>query len=65
MGIKGVGCITPAQVDIANKIFDEDIKFAKMIVKRFEREGPFTIDGLYVDEPIYKNHLRILKEKNG
>ncbi len=61
MGIKGVGCITPAQVEIANRIFDENIEFAKIIVKRFERVGPFTIDGLYVDEPIYKNYLRILQ----
>ena len=60
MGIKGVGCITPAQVEIANKIFSKDKEFAKMIVKRFEKEGPFTIEGLYVDEPIYKNYLRIL-----
>ncbi len=60
-GIKGVGCITPAQVEIANKIFDEDIEFAKMIVEKFENIGPFTIDGLYVDEPIYKNYLQILQ----
>ena len=60
MGIKGVGCITPAQVKIANKIFDEDLEFAKIIVERFEKEGPFTIDGLYVDEPIYKNYLLLL-----
>jgi citrate lyase subunit beta/citryl-CoA lyase len=31
-----------------------------MIVDRFEKEGPFTIDGLYVDEPIYKNYLNML-----
>ena len=61
MGIKGVGCITPAQVDIANKIFSEDKEFAKMIVEKFERVGPFTIDGLYVDEPIYKNFLLQIK----
>ena len=61
MGIKGVGCITPAQVEIANKIFNEDMEFAKMIVKRFESVGPFTIDGLFVDEPIYKNYLQILQ----
>ncbi len=61
MGFKGVGCITPAQVEIANKIFDEDIEFAKKIIKKFEKEGPFTIDGLYVDEPIYKNFLLQLK----
>lgn len=60
LGIQGVGCITPAQCEIANKIFDEDLEFAKMIVERFEKEGPFTIDGLYVDEPIYKNYKNAL-----
>jgi len=60
MGLKGVGCITPSQVEIANKIFDEDLEFAKKIVKKFEKEGPFTINGLYVDEPIYKNYLQII-----
>ncbi len=61
MGIKGVGCITPAQVDIANKIFNLDTEFAKIIVERFEKEGAFTIDGLFVDEPIYKNYLQLLQ----
>ena len=61
-GIEGVGCITPAQLEIANQIFvSENKEYAKMIVERFEKEGPFTIDGLYVDEPIYKNYLNILK----
>ena len=60
-GIKGVGCITPKQVEIANKIFNEDLEFAKKIVSKFEKEGPFTIDGLYVDEPIYKNYLKLIK----
>ena len=60
MGIKGVGCITPTQVDIANNIFSQDTEFAKTIVQRFEDEGPFTIDGLYVDEPIYKNYKSIV-----
>jgi citrate lyase subunit beta/citryl-CoA lyase len=59
LGLQGVGCITPAQVEIANKIFSEDKEFAKMIVERFEKEGPFTIDGLYVDEAIYKNYKNI------
>ncbi|NPA11305.1 MAG: aldolase [Epsilonproteobacteria bacterium] len=62
LGMQGVGCITPAQVEIANKIFKEDFEFAKMIVERFESDGPFTIDGLYVDEPIYKNYKQILKD---
>ena len=60
LGMNGVGCITPSQCEIANKIFDEDIEFAKKIVEKFEKEGPFTIDGMYVDEPIYKNYLNIL-----
>ena len=59
LGLQGVGCITPAQVEIANLVFSEDKEFAKMIVERFEKEGPFTIDGLYVDEAIYKNYKNI------
>ena len=59
--MQGVGCITPAQCEIANKIFEEDKEFAKIIVERFEKEGPFTIDGLYVDESIYKNYKQIIE----
>jgi len=62
LGLQGVGCITPAQVEIANLVFSEDKEFAKIIVERFEKEGPFTINGLYVDEPIYKNYKNIIKE---
>ena len=61
LGMQGVGCITPAQYEVANKIFEEDKEFAKIIVERFESEGPFTIDGLYVDDPLYKNYLQILE----
>lgn len=60
LGMSGVGCITLKQCEIANIVFSEDLEFAKMIVKRFEKEGPFTIDGLYVDEPIYKNYLNLI-----
>ena len=60
LGLQGVGCITPAQVEIANLVFSEDKEFAKMIVEKFEKEGPFTIDGLYVDEPIVKNYKNFL-----
>jgi len=58
LGMQGVGCITPKQAEIANTVFTEDIEFARMIIERFESEGPFTIEGLYVDEPIYKNFLK-------
>jgi citrate lyase beta subunit len=60
-GFEGVGCITPKQVEIANEVFKkEDLEFAKIVVERFEKEGPFTIDGLFVDEPIYKNYKNLL-----
>lgn len=62
LGFSGVGCITPTQSEIANEIFTTDLDFAKMIVERFENEGTFTIDGLFVDEPIYKNYKNQLKE---
>jgi citrate lyase subunit beta/citryl-CoA lyase len=62
-GFEGVGAITPAQIEIANEIFIPKSKeFAKMIVERFEKDGNFTIDGLFVDEPIYKNYLNIVNE---
>jgi citrate lyase subunit beta/citryl-CoA lyase len=61
-GFDGVGCITPNQLTIANEIFKkENLEYAKTIVNRFEKEGPFTVDGLYVDEPIYKNYKNILR----
>jgi citrate lyase beta subunit len=63
LGFQGVGCITPKQVEIANKIFNEDKKFAKIIVEKFENTGPFTMDGLFVDEPIYKNYKKILENE--
>jgi len=28
-----------------------------MIVKRFENDGPFRIDGLFMDKLIYKNMI--------
>ncbi|GAX87424.1 citrate lyase subunit beta/citryl-CoA lyase [Lebetimonas natsushimae] len=62
LGLQGVGCITPKQAEIANKIFNDDLEFAKIIVERFESTGSFTIDGLYVDEPIYKNYLALLNK---
>jgi citrate lyase subunit beta/citryl-CoA lyase len=63
-GFSGVGCITPAQVEVANEVFkDEDLEYAKMIAQRFEKEGAFTIDGLFVDEPVYKNYKNMLKGK--
>jgi len=64
LGLKGVGTITPKQLEIANQVFsidNEEIELAKMIVEKFEKDGSFTFNGLYIDEPIYKNYLMKLK----
>ncbi|RUM56776.1 MAG: aldolase [Nautilia sp.] len=62
-GFSGIGCITPAQIEIANEIFkNEDLEYAKMIVEKFEKEGPFVIDGVFVDEPIYKNYKNLINK---
>jgi citrate lyase subunit beta/citryl-CoA lyase len=71
MGYNGISCISPAQVDIANKIFTIDtlvLKRAKYIKEIFEYNKEqnnitgFT-DELYgfIDEPIYKDALNIIE----
>jgi citrate lyase subunit beta/citryl-CoA lyase len=62
LGMEGVGVITPTQAQIANQIFSRDLELACKIVEEFEKRGPFTRDGLYIDEPIYKN-FKFLLEK--
>ena len=68
MGFSAKGCISPKQVDIANRIFKEaDIKRALYIKKRFEEMAAKGITGFsdekygFIDEPIYKDALNTLK----
>jgi citrate lyase subunit beta/citryl-CoA lyase len=62
LGVEGVGVITPTQAQIANQLFTTDLTLAREIVEEFEKRGPFTRDGLYIDEPIYKNFKLLLGE---
>ncbi len=70
MGYKGKACLGPLQVEIANRVFgtlDEEIKKAKYIVERFEKMKEKNITGFmdekygFIDEPIYKDALLVLK----
>ena len=70
MGYDAKACISPKQVALVNKIFvdkEEEIKRAKIIVKLFEMHRDDGITGFvddeygFIDEPIYKGALALLK----
>ena len=70
LGFRAKGCISPDQVKIANEIFGErDIERARHIVERFEKMAAQGITGFvdeeygFIDEPIYKDALNILKDR--
>ncbi len=64
MGYTSKACISPMQVDIVNKIYQNDkkeYKKSKYIIKQFEKYKQQGITGFadkkygFIDEPIYKN----------
>jgi citrate lyase subunit beta/citryl-CoA lyase len=70
MGFTGKGCISPMQVEIANRVFSDsslDIERAKEIIELFEENKKKGVTGFvsekygFIDEPIYKNGLLILR----
>lgn len=70
MGYEAKGCISPNQVGPVNEIFadsERDIKRAKAIVKLFEIHKEQGITGFvdeefgFIDEPVYKGALALLK----
>ncbi|BDY13961.1 HpcH/HpaI aldolase/citrate lyase family protein [Hydrogenimonas cancrithermarum] len=68
MGYHAKGCVSPAQVEIANRVFipsEEEIAWARRVVELFEsnpNSSGFTDDELgFVDEPIYKNAKNLLE----
>ncbi len=70
MGYDAKGCISPKQVEIVNDVFarpKEEIERAKEIVRLFEEKRSEGITGFshpkygFIDEPIYKGALAILK----
>ena len=72
MGFTAKGCISPAQATLVNEIFKDEeaeLRRAEMIVKLFEMNQELGITGFvdeeygFIDEPIYKGALAVLKEK--
>ncbi|MBI3873998.1 MAG: CoA ester lyase [Arcobacter sp.] len=70
MGYTATSCISPTQVEIANMIFEKDMKEyekAKYIVEIFIKNKEKQITGFvdekygFIDEPIFKNAQNILK----
>ncbi len=72
MGFSAKGCISPDQVDIVNEIFGSDFERerAEYIKARFEEMSKRGISGFsdekygFIDEPIYKDALNILRKFN-
>lgn len=73
MGFNSKACISPAQVDIVNKIYDvnsEQLSKARYIKEIFETNQQNGITGFsddrygFIDEPIYKDALLFLKKIN-
>jgi citrate lyase subunit beta/citryl-CoA lyase len=70
MGFDAKGCISPDQVRLANEKFvdkEAEIKRAKVIIKLFEMHRDSGVTGFvdeeygFIDEPIYKGALALLK----
>ncbi len=71
MGYDAKGCITPAQAELINEVFEYDkqeINRAMEIVRLFEEKYAEGITGFtheeygFIDEPIYKGALALLKK---
>ena len=68
LGLRGAPCVHPGQVPILNEVFSptaEELERARRIVAEYERalaagEGAITVDGEFVDVPIYEQARRIL-----
>ena len=66
MGMAGMLCIHPKQVEIVHQALqptDSELEFAKRVVEEYERSGKavFTIDGEMVDAPVITRSRQILK----
>jgi len=73
MGFEGKACMGPKQVEIANEIFsksEDEIKRAKEIKEFFEKHASRGENGVmhekygFIDEPIYKDALLVLRGEN-
>jgi citrate lyase subunit beta/citryl-CoA lyase len=71
IGLDAKGCISPIQAQLIDEAFgnnDKEIQKAREIVKLFEENNAKEMSGFvhkeygFIDEPIYKNALNILKK---
>ncbi|MGP5203195.1 HpcH/HpaI aldolase/citrate lyase family protein [Psychrobacter aquimaris] len=65
MGMSGMLCIHPKQVEIVHQALqptDSELEFAKRVVEEYERSGKaiFTIDGEMVDAPVITRSRQLL-----
>ncbi len=70
MGYSSKGCISPDQIKLVNETFideEQEIKRATVVVKLFEMHQEMGVTGFvddeygFIDEPIYKGALALLK----
>jgi len=70
MGYTGTSCLSPKQVEVANAVFGErerELEKARYVIARFEAMAKQGITGFtderygFIDEPIYKGALSVLK----
>ncbi len=70
MGFSSKGCISPGQVEVANRVFapnPEEMERAREIVRCFEEEAAQGNTGFvheqygFIDEPIYRGALAVLE----
>ena len=73
MGFDAKACMGPAQVEIANELFGPDetaLRRAQEIKEAFEASSARGVHGFmhekygFIDEPIYRDALNVLKEGN-
>ncbi len=70
LGFKGKMCISVKQVEVANEVFSplpEEVERAKKIVKLYQEaerkgKGGITYQGEFIDQPIYKGALSLLRQ---
>jgi citrate lyase subunit beta/citryl-CoA lyase len=68
LGLRGAPCVHPSQVPILNEVFSptaDELERARRIVEEYEHalangEGAITVDGEFVDVPIYQQAKRLL-----
>jgi citrate lyase subunit beta/citryl-CoA lyase len=68
LGLRGAPCVHPAQVPILNEVFsasEAEVERARHIVGEYEQAlavgiGAITVDGEFVDVPIYEHAKRLL-----